>query len=33
VLEPDAMSDPAIERLVNEYTTAAASSGDKRSDR
>jgi len=33
VLEPDAMSDPAIERLVNEYATAAASCGYKRSSR
>ena len=33
VVEPDAMSDPAIERLVMEYSTAAASSGDTRSSR
>ena len=33
VIEPDVMSDPAIERLINEYATAAASSGYKRSSR
>ena len=33
MIEPDSMSDPAIERLVNEYATAAASSGYTRSSR
>ena len=33
MIEPDMMSDPAIERLINEYAAAAASSGYKRSSR
>ena len=33
VIEPDVMGDRAIERLINEYATAAASSGCKRSSR
>ena len=33
MVEPQAMSDPAIERLAEEYATAAASSGYQRSSR